>query len=110
MDIGMEKGKNSFLVRDFIIGDVMIYVVLVVIVVLIIGTALITWNLTRSVLKSKHNKEMEQFAVKNRVKAEKKEEVIRNANKQKAQINTGDANTDFDNSLGVLHQLSNKRK
>lgn len=87
----------------------MIYIVLVVAIILIIGTALITWNFTRNLLKSKHQKEMNDLAVKNKVKSEKKEEVIKNANEQKAQINTGDPSADFNNSLDILHNLSQKR-
>lgn len=87
----------------------MIYIVLVVAIILIIGTALITWNLTRNILKSKHQKEMNDLAVKNKVKSEKKEEVIKNANEQKAQINTGDPSADFNNSIDILHHLSKKR-
>lgn len=86
----------------------MIYVVLAVAIILVIGTAIITWNLTSNVLKSKHRKEMTELSTKNKIKTQKKEEVIKNANKKKSQINTGNANTDFDNSLDILHQLSQR--
>lgn len=87
----------------------MFYVILIGVGILVVGTAFVTWNLTRSTLKSKHDKEMKQVAVKNKVKAEKKEEVIRNANEQKAQINASNAIDSFDNTMDILHQLSQRK-
>lgn len=88
----------------------MVYVAIAGCVVLTVATIIITAFVTNRIVRNKSEREVKTVQREYIAKSKKKEEVIQDANKKKESVNATDAQSSFDSSIDILHQLSQKRK
>lgn len=82
----------------------------VVLIIFVVITAVVTAIISRWASNSKQKKIISSMAQDYSERAKKKEEIMKDANKKKEQVNATDTQSSFNASIDVLHQLSQKRK
>lgn len=95
--------------RHYIVGGVMMFVAIVM-TILVAITAVVTAFICAWATNSKHNKVVTNMVNDYAEKTKQKEEVMKDANEKKSQVNNTDTQSSFDSSIDILHQLSQKRK
>lgn len=88
----------------------MVKFALIVIVVLMVGVIGLSGALAIAIKRAerKAKKELEELDRKHNEYNKKAEGIINDANKKKDSLHTGDANTDFNNSINILSDKQKK--
>lgn len=86
------------------------YFTIIMVVIFLLISAVGTTLITRWISDSRSNKIIKNMANDYAIKSQKKEEVIKDANEKKNQVLSSDAQSSFDASIDILHDLSNRRK
>lgn len=82
----------------------------VVLIIFVVITAVVTALISGWASDLKQKKIISSMAQDYSARAKKKEEVLKDANEKKEQVNATDTQSSFNASIDVLHQLSQKRK
>lgn len=85
-----------------------IYIIILIIFVCIF-TFLSSW-ITNKIWQAKQKKIVDEMNRDNKEKTEKKEEIIKDANEKKNQINNQDDVSSFNATVDILHDLSQRRE
>lgn len=82
----------------------------VVMFIFVAITAVVTAMISGWVSDTKQQKVVNNMKQDYKEKINRKEEVIKNANEKKSEVNSNDVKSSFDSSIDILQDLSRRRK